>query len=259
MRNKKYDGLLLIICTLAVIVLTGIGTSKVEASYLSEDLDGDGKKDTIEWEMSGDFEYYLDNLTINGIDVYEQTEASHPLYSEFVEFEVYTADTCTKDKYKELIVKADREPLLNIYRYRKGKIYKPITISGEKIISQEKKNCIKVLDWVYVRGFGKLYTEIEYKIKANKTVVKTKSFKADNFGTRVFKSTRKMNIYEDTSFKKEVGTLKSGQVFKTYKFRKDENGEFTRIYIMTKDGVKGWINTKNIDEYYIVDNPQLWG
>lgn len=69
-----------------------------------------------------------------------------------------------------------------------------------------------------------------------------------------------MTIYKDTSFTKKVVTLKAGQKFKTFKYKKDKNGEFKIIYIKNKDAVKDWISTKDIPDYeYIIRNLLMWG
>ena len=143
-KSIKY-ALYVTICSLAMVVLTGLGLRGVKAESLTADLDGDGKKDVIEWDLSWDDVWgdVLSELTINGKDVYKETK-SDVIISEFYDYYVYVADTCTADKYKELVISTDRSEVLHIIRYRKGKIYKPITISGSSIVEQKKKNVINV-------------------------------------------------------------------------------------------------------------------
>ena len=53
--------------------------------------------------------------------------------------------------------------------------------------------------------------------------------------------------------------LKYGEKFTLVKFAKDKKGSFTKVYIKTKSGVKGWINTSDYDySTFIPENPPLW-
>ncbi len=247
--------------------LSNIASAKAAANgSLSADLDGDGTEEEVAWEFDEE-SYIVTSLTINGKDVYKATK-TEPLKTPY-EVEVKVVDTATKDKYKELVVELSEDTAwFAVFRYNNGKITKYVdeeTLTGLEILSQKKKGVIKVADYLYVENIGNIFTDITYKIKSGKAKYDKKQTFVPN-GTNVtktFKATRGMTVYKKDDCKSRKGNLKAGETFKILKFKTDKNGLNSLVYIKTKSGVKGWINTTEFkgdeENRYLVENPPLFG
>ena len=244
--------------------LTGFGEGKVSAAIsdtVSEDLDGDGKEETVAYEIieAEDFST-LASITINGEDVYKATKTKKPLTS--FNFNVYVFDTCTKDSFKEVVVEMNIEESTTyvFYRYDNGSIIKYASVyDGDGLVSQKNKGRIRVQTYLGAQGLGNFFVEADYKIKSGNAKLYTKTFKPDKRNAAVsFKSTQKMTVYTDTDFSEIAGTLKKGEKFKVVKFKLDSDG-FCTTYIKTKSGVTGWIDTRDFGySKFIIKNPPVW-
>ena len=237
--------------------LTGLGAVKASADTLSEDLDGDGTKESIEWE-SGD----INSLTINGKGVVKASKIKLK-ENEYGEYYISVIDTATKDKYKEVVIRNNYlEELSELFviRYDNGKISKYAYFEDfDGVVSQKTKGRIKIQTYVFVHGIGNVRIDLVYKIKKGKATLATKTYKPNKENTTSFKSTKEPIIFTSTEWTEEAGVLKNGEKFTLVEFAKDENGEFTQVYIKTKSGVKGWINTSDYDySTFIPKNPPLW-
>ena len=264
MKNMLKTGITALLFALLFTALSGIGTVKASADTLEADLDGDGKKEAIEWSVSEneDGTQTIDNFTIGGKDVFAATKESEPLEGCY-SVDIYTLDTSTKDKYTEVVVYRFIYDWteITVYRYNKGKITRYAFFSDiDGLVSQKTKSRIKAQTYIFVNGIGNIRVDEEYKIKSGKATLVTKTFKPNKLNETVsFKSTVKMTIYKDTDWKTEAGTLKSGEKFKLVKFQKGGSDDFTQIYIKTKSGVTGWINTADMEPgTFFIKNPPLW-
>ena len=263
MKKMLKTGIAALLFSFAFVALSGLGTVKASADTLKADLDGDGKEEAIEWTVSEneDGKKILDTFTIGGKDVYEATKEAEPLQD--YEISIYTLDTSTKDKYTEVVVQTSVDSWLKytVYRYNNGKITKYAYIDGaDELVSQKSKNRIKTRTYVFVHGIGNIRVDEEYKIKSGKATLVTKTYKPNKLNETVsFKSTVKMTVYKDADMTTEAGTLKSGEKFKLIKFQTNGSDEFALVYIKTKSGVTGWIDTADYDgSKFIVKNPPLW-
>ena len=267
---KKYFklGLVALLFAFVFIAFTANTSANAEANgSLSADLDSDGTEEVVVWEFDED-SCIVTALTINGTDVYKATK-TEPLRTPY-DFRVKVIDTCTKDKYKEVVVELFEDTVwFAIFRYDNGKITKYLDdddFTGYEIISQKKKNRICTSDYLYVTNIGNIFTNISYNIKSGKAkMVKGQTFKAtkQNYTTS-FKSTAEMTVYKKDNCKTAKGILKKGEKFTLLKFKEDKSGRNTLVYIKTKSGVKGWINTEefesNDEDYpFLVENAPIFG
>ena len=237
--------------------LTGIAAVDASAEDLSLDLDGDGKEELIEY-ASGD----INSVSINGKEVFPAVKLSITEDGGY-DFDVFTVDTATKDKYTEVVVWRYLENLSEYYvfRYNKGKISLYAFLDhGDAIVSQKTKNCIKIQTYVFVPGIGNIRVDKVFKVKKGKAVLKTKTYKPNKLNEATsFKSICEPIIFKSTDWTKVAGTIKYGDKFTLVKFTEDADGRFTQLYVKTKSGLKGWINTTDYDfSTFMVENPPLW-
>lgn len=259
MKKAIRMSLAALLFTFLITALTGFGEGRASAGTLPEDLDGDGNDETVVWELSEDGET-LESLTINGKDVYAATKVKEPFTGFYID--VFTFDTNTKDSFKEVVVRLGIEELVEyyIYRYDKGSISKYAVIEEGSLLEQKTKNRIKVRTYRSVRGLGNFYVTAEYKVKSGKATLVTKTYKPDKTNEKVsFKSTKKLTLYTDTDYTEEAGILKKNEKFTLVKFEPGEEGFCSNVYVKTKSGVKGWINTESFGySTFFIKNPPVW-
>ena len=244
-------------------VLSNLGAVKASADTLSADLDGDGSDETIVYEITetGDYSLELTSLTINGKDVLSVAKFEDHFQANRINLEVI--DTCAKDGLKELAVikGVDSWDIYTLFRFKDGKVSQYCIMDGpDEIVSQKTKGRIKVRTYVSVRGIGNVRVDEVYKVKKGKAVLYTKTYKPNKLNeTKTFKATAEPIIFKNTKWTAEAGTLRNGDKFTLVKFTRDKEGVFTQVYIKTKSGVKGWINTKDYDySTFLVENPPVW-
>ena len=257
MKRVLKFGITALLLAFAVTALSGLGSIKASAGTLSADLDGDGKEESIAWESDD-----LSSLSINGKAVFKTAKVKLPK-NDYYDFDIRIMDTATKDNYKEVVVCRSLEELSQYYffRYDNGKISKYAFFDyGEEIVSQKTKNRIKIRSYVFVKGIGNIRVDEVFKIKKGKATLLTKEYKPNKLNeATTFKANAEPIIFTDTTWTTEAGTLKNGEKFTLVKFTADENGDFSQLYIKTKSGVKGWINTTDYDSStFLVKNPPLW-
>ena len=269
---------------LVIVMLNGFGTIRASAGSLSEDLDGDGVKEKIEWEtrtvvnkipffnIESSFEV-MEYVSINGVSVFEVTKVSIPdVYNYGCDTIVEIIDTATIDTFKEVVVTLREECREDkyIFRYYSGKItLYAHTDRGFDILSGKTKNRLKVRDSVTIKGIGLIDVVMEYKIKSGKATLVTKktykTYKQSN-NTLSYKATEKKGVYKKNDWTEETGTIKKGEEFTIIKiggktvdnYNSIYHYIFTQAYIKTASGVKGWINTEDIKtDEYIVENPRI--
>ncbi|MCR5768596.1 MAG: hypothetical protein K6G45_08920 [Lachnospiraceae bacterium] len=261
-------GIAALLLAFVFTAISSITSAKANASNgsLSADLDGDGTKEEVAWEFDEE-DRIVTSLTINGKDVYKATK-TEPLYTPY-EFEVKVVDTATKDKYKDLVVELSEDTKwFAIFRYDNGKITKYVdeeTLTGSEIVSQKKKGVVKVSDYILVDNIGNIFTDMSYKVKSGKAKFDKKQTFVPNKSnsTTTFKATEGMMVYKKDNCKTVKGELKLGETFKILKFKYDKSGDLCLVYIKTKSGVKGWINTKEFEgdeeNRWLVEEPPLFG
>ena len=259
---KKYFklGIAALLFAFVFTALSGLSSAQAAADgSLEEDLDGDGVKETVEWQFDEDNQEIY-SLTINGEDVYKATKTD-PLVTPY-DFKVSVIDTATADKFKEVVVDLFEDSSdFVLFRYDNGKITKYVGegiswVTG--IVSQKKKGYVAVNEYFTVDGVGNLFTNALYKVKNGKATLDTKqtfTLNSDNY-TNTFKTTVKLTVYKKDNCKDVAGTVKKGGKIKVTKFKR--NGDSWLIYI--KSGkLKGWVNPQDYEVEWLVKNPPLWG
>ena len=221
------------------------------------DLDGDGKKEKISYEIEktdGDSYYYSKavNFYINGKKFAVDASIKNSWYSESGWASVNLIDVNTADKYKELEIYLDGEewPVgCIVLRYKSGKLKTYFTTGGTKVLgladNQTKGNTVIGEVEVY-SALGQTRVYCKYRIKDQKLEEIMPQYCTlevmKNWQKHWFEAGREIMVYKKPNGEKVVKTLKKGNKFRISEIRMI-NGKpaYARISIKGSKNI-GWVN-----------------
>lgn len=272
---KKCLKMLLMFGFLCVLLLAYPDTVRAEnleenTSY-TIDLDGDGKKETVWYEIT---EINNENGCIIYLYVNEKKVLSLSDESA-LSANISIVDVKKGDKYKEVYVgfyeASDCFRSGRGYRYQNGTLKKVFTLSYKnassfRIAIMEKQpgdGLVWFASEFYDRYLGQGYVKEAYKISSGKLKSVKKSILNTTADTAItnnivynwrmtsYKASCSLKLYAKLGNSSAVSTISTGEVFYLYKIRCKIPGKvranvytdqsITHLYVKTASGKKGWI------------------
>ena len=217
------------------------------------DLDGDGKKEQLIYQMST-----KDGL-LDWIDFSIQNTNQGFCFKNTYKADYYSAsvsiyDINPKDKFKEVVIRivAETTHSYYVYRYKNGKLnllFKVEDIGmGSFWIAPKQKKGNKVLAYsCETCALGGVNNVVKnYKIKSQKIVEckpKSQIYKVGN-GGQEYVAAKTISVFETSDGKNVLSNIKPGTKFKVTKLKYDNDGPAYALISIKDNKNLGWINVK---------------